>query len=953
MGFLDRFRNQQPSKTPRGESGRGHVDGFLALEELNVELRGRQGLTIFDRMYRTDPDVRRNVAMAANPVIGGTWNVEPYGGDEAEDKDREVADFVYWTLMHGMRPTLPRHLAQLLPMLMRSGFTPFEPVWGTSEWNGKTVLIPKTLGMRLPRTIAQFKQDDAGELTELVQWTPRGGNIKLPATDLVYYRLGAEGDNWEGTSLLRPVYKPWFLKDKIEKLAAIGVERESTGIPLAYPPANVSDEVLDDVEEVLANIRTNEQGYIVSPGPKAEHSENGQGWHFEILSANSGEKGGKNVEALLNYFSGKISAAFIAEFMDLGQKNVGARATADVQQDPFLAGVEALAGEIESTLNEQLVNRIVALNYDVDEPPTLKMSLVDSTSLEQLASYVSDLVAAEAFHPDDDLEDYLREKADLPPASAEEREARKKAGEAAREALAQAGNQPPGNQPPPKPGDPPVPQPTPPAPTPPVPEPKEEDDVQPLPWGRELRWWEKKLKLDVIDSAIGGARDRLEHAAGEQTREIARTYAAAALAGKHVMPKPGDELASAIATELEYLYLTGEQTVISELAAQKPDGASVAGVAIEDAAKGELRRRAALIAQSIATRIWQAVSRSALNRPGDQAATQAAGETEAAAALRAEAQLHASGVLNAGRTAAANDHSDEIAGSRYTSILDKNRCEACRAADDDVLRPLDDPVRLARIPPNSNCYGGGRCRCIEFFEYSEESGSGGGGSQPPPPPAPIAPVPKSPSVAQHFDISGGNAELRQLVTEQLGAIQAVHDMPAMMPVIPIKLTSMQKAYGQFSGAFRYSTSEWSDVQIKLSASALSSTPPITSAVHEIGHFLDAFGFGQGAPREAILADSYLSSLEEMREWREATVQSNAVRQLTLNGGTPYETSVNELLARSYEQWIATRSGNAVLTAKIARRRQDNRNLYWEDGDFLPIGRAFDAFFAARGLLRTV
>lgn len=77
MGLLDRLRTTQPSTKPRGESGRGHVDGFLALEELNNDLRGRAGFTVFDRMYRTDPDVRRNVAMVVNPIVGGTWSVEP------------------------------------------------------------------------------------------------------------------------------------------------------------------------------------------------------------------------------------------------------------------------------------------------------------------------------------------------------------------------------------------------------------------------------------------------------------------------------------------------------------------------------------------------------------------------------------------------------------------------------------------------------------------------------------------------------------------------------------------------------------------------------------------------------------------------------------------------------------------------------------------------------------
>lgn len=937
MGFLDRLRTTQPSRTPRGDSGRGHVDGFLALEELNAALRGTAGLQIFDKMYRTDPDVRRSVAMVTNPIVGGTWSVEPYGGDEAEERDREVAAFVEWALWQVMRPGLARHLAEALPVLIRSGFAAFEQVWSATDYQGKDVLVPQTLGLRLPRTIARFMQDDAGQLTEIVQWPAAGREVTLPAADLVYYRLGAEGDNWEGTSLLRPVYKSWFLKDKIERLDAIAIERESTGVPIAYPPqSGVSDEVLDDVESALANLRTNEQGYLISPGPHAQHAEKGQGWIFEILSAKAGEQ--RSTESSLNYHSSKIAAGFIAEFMRLGQENVGARATADVQQNPFLAGVEAIAGEIEETLNEQLVARLVALNYEVEEPPRLTMSLVDSTSLEQLASYVGTLAEKGVLQPDPDLEDYLRARADLPPADAEVRDQKQQASQAALQRLAAPFTEPS------------EPQAAPPAPAPTTEPPEDGSAAQkadaPEPrWGRELRWWEKHLRLEVIDTAIGGARERFEAAAGEAARELARAYAQAALAGREQAPKAGEALGEAIGGVLDELYRTGTATVEAELDAQRSQS-SAPITQIADSPLSAIRRRARLAADSIAARIWQAVSRSVLAKPGDEAAAQAAGEGEAAAALRAEAQLHASAALNLGRSDAADANAETIAGSRYTSILDPRRCQSCATADDDILRPLDDPVRLARKPPNPDCFGGDRCRCVEFFQYREEDEPPGA----PPEPPPIEPIAPSPAIAAHFDLTGGNAELRGLVSDQLAAIAQVHRMPAMMPRIPLRLTGMEKHYGEFSGAFRHSTGEWSDVQIKLSVPALRRDPPITSTVHEVGHFLDAYGFGTGAPAEAIMAGGYYSQTEAMAEWRTAALESNAYRQLVLGGGTPYEVSTEEVLARSYEQWVAGVSGDQVLARKIAARRADNRNLYWEPDDFLPIARAFERLFGRLGLL---
>src|SRR5581483_11092266 len=118
-----------------------------------------------------------------------------------------------------------------LPVAIRSGFCPFEQVWEAADYEGRTLLAPATLGLRLPRTILRFNQDGE-ELEGLTQQTIERGTVELPASDLVYYRFGAEGDNWEGISLLRAAYKPWLIKEKLEKIDAIKQERQATGVPV-------------------------------------------------------------------------------------------------------------------------------------------------------------------------------------------------------------------------------------------------------------------------------------------------------------------------------------------------------------------------------------------------------------------------------------------------------------------------------------------------------------------------------------------------------------------------------------------------------------------------------------------------------------------------------------------------------------------------------------------------
>lgn len=950
MGLLDRFRTSKPPTTrPRGESGRGHIDGYLQLEELNADLAGQSGLQVFDKMYRSDPDVRKNLWMIINLLVGATWTVQPHGGDDAKETDLDAARFVMWALFENMRPNWKGHLAQALPVGLRSGFAPFEHLWETTEWDGREVIAPRMLDLRLPRTIDRWHQRD-GQLTAIQQQLI-SGSATIPMTDLLYYRFGAEGDNWEGTSLLRPAYKPWLLKDKIERLDAIKQEREAVGVPICYPPNQATQTQREAMEEILINLRSGEQAFVMMPGPRADtmDAEMAQehGWSLEILGHKQTES--SDTKPSLDYHSDKIAAALLAEFMRLGQGSApgGSRATADVQQNPFMQAAEALSAEVEAVVNDGLVARMVALNFEVEVPPRLVMSLVDSTSLNDLSDYVSKLVEKGVLKPDDELEDFLRDRADLPPASAEARKEEPEEPEAP-EAPEDPEPEPEAPLVSPAPQSEPTDPPTPDADNSPKPEPEPR-------WGRELREWEQLMSLEEIDTAINQARDLIQQAAGTPALKLAREYGQAAEAGK-AQPRPGSELTEAIRGELQRLYRIGQATVEDELDRQRefPLGSPAVSLADGGSMK-DLKRRAELAATSIASRIWQAAVRKALIG-GEPSAIQAAAEEEATASVRAEAQLHASASLNQGRDDAAAIHADEIRGARYTSILDSNRCGACSAADDDVLRPLNDSVRLARKPPNRDCHGGGRCRCIEFFELTDEvpgsPGGGGGGSEPPP----NLGTGGGGSAADNFEVTGGTAETRQVVLDQIDAIDRVHRFPDGLPRTAIKIHRRDPGrYGEIEAQWDRVNNEWEWQKIRLSQKALAGTDPsslgdvITSTIHEIGHYLDQWGFGSGATR--VGPSNYYSATAAMSEWRQAVARSRAYAELGRVSTQPdYELSWAELLARSYEQFILEKSGDATLAAKIAARRRDTSALYWDEADFQPIAEAIERMLRTHGLM---
>lgn len=777
MGLLDFLRSrpaaEQPKETsgPKGGSGRGHTNGFLEFEELNQDLIHPTCHEVYDRMYRTDGDVRQVVSLVSNPMIAGTWSVDPFGGQEASDEDAAIAEQVRWALWDYMRPNLIGHLIEFLPLLFRSGFAPGEIVWAMTDYPGsgkddsleieaKKLLAPKTIQVRLPRSVQRWFQDKDGELTGIEQYLPSwrtassggsnlanhdwrtgdprtgttgGGSgintVTIERKNLVYYRIGAEGDNWEGQSLLRPAYKHWFYKDRIERLDAIAQEREAMGIPVMYMPPTADPDQVADMEAALRDMRTNDVGYIMIPGMKAgSGAPEGTGWLFEIMGydrTGSGRDPGPSLE----YHTQKIAAAFIAEFMRLGHGESGARATAQVQADPFQMSVEALVTQVEQVLNDAIVAPFVAYNFaEVKNPPKLKMSLVDSTSLSQLADFVLKLTQVGALLPDQELEDFLRARADLPPANAEavrdraddEEMVRRmivggniqqtpadEAAEAAGLAAGAANNDDPfgsnakvGKHKNGKPAG----------------SPQRKAGAPKGPAGRgkgaprgaaktldELPSYAllDAVDVDIIRRTLDDCPVRLE-----------------AACSPHIYGVDADtkKLTALFLDELEYMYGEGRAHVGTEL------GMSPAGLVALDRGSidrgGELQRRAELAAETTQSIMRHAHAMEDINS-GVAARAKLASEDAGRRTVRRMAQGHGSDAYQHGRHDMALDAGDAIMGAAYTCILDDNSCPECERADDGQVRPLDDPIRLDRRPPNHHCdstaSGQNLCRCFELY----------------------------------------------------------------------------------------------------------------------------------------------------------------------------------------------------------------------------------------------
>jgi hypothetical protein len=135
--------------------------------------------------------------------------------------------------------------------------------------------------------------------------------------------------------------------------------------------------------------------------------------------------------------------------------------------------------------------------------------------------------------------------------------------------------------------------------------------------------------------------------------------------------------------------------------------------------------------------------------------------------------------------------------------------------------------------------------------------------------------------------------------------------------------------------------------------------PDLTGLHEIGHWLDNLAFGGNRVDYHASEESPL-----LEEWRSAVRATRAYHNLVRlrdDPATMIETRAKigalltdrECFSRSYAQYIAMQSGDAVLLRQLDRRLQRAGDItaFWEHEDFRPIADALDRLFQRQGWLQ--
>lgn len=386
--------------TERGASGTWISGGFITHEEYNQQLVWRRGIDVFNKMRKSDASIQALLKVAKHPILAATFSVEEASDEEF---DQYVKRFVENELFN--RNVNFYNFKRDALGKLDFGFSIFEKTYEHTTFENQDRIGIKNLGWRKQWSILRWETED-GQPGVTQQLMNRSASI--PQEKLLVFVNDREGDNYQGVSLLRYVYKLWDIKHRIENLMAMAAER-SLGVPVFEEYEHSSKNTETDIDKILRNFRANNQGYIKYPQAMGK---------LDWMKIETNIR--NDLLPMLEYIQHEIDKSILAQFLDLAGSRSGgsggSRALSQDQSQLFEKALEAIVNEMLDVINRDLIQQLCDLNFSnlPNGYPKLTCSNIGDQNLDVKGKYMNLLAQVDLLTPDPDLENIVRQWADLP-----------------------------------------------------------------------------------------------------------------------------------------------------------------------------------------------------------------------------------------------------------------------------------------------------------------------------------------------------------------------------------------------------------------------------------------------------------------------------------------------------------------------------------------------------------
>ncbi len=222
-------------------------------------------------------------------------------------------------------------------------------------------------------------------------------------------------------SLLRSAFTSWFRKTNLERIEAIGVERDLAGIPLLYVDPSILDKnaspdlksILMEYQKIIKNVRADQQAGLIFP---AVFNEAGTHRLIEFTLISTGSRRQVDTDKIIKRYAQNIAMCILADFVLIGHDAVGSFALVEQKYDMFILSLGSFADSIASVFNKNGIRKLWEINgFPTDRLPRLLPSELERQDIAELSLAAQQLTAAGWIKPGGlDDENYWRTMAGLP-----------------------------------------------------------------------------------------------------------------------------------------------------------------------------------------------------------------------------------------------------------------------------------------------------------------------------------------------------------------------------------------------------------------------------------------------------------------------------------------------------------------------------------------------------------
>ena len=422
-----------PERKPRhmmpevGNTGLRRFGGYVS-EDFDPQLNGFRAAAAFDEMRRNDPDVAAILSAIEYIIQSVDWTVVPGGTQQA---DIDAANF----LRECMEDTdiswhdLVSDICSMFPF----GWALFEIVWkqrnglapygdeSESQYDDGRIGWGK-IALRGQESLDRWEFADNGDLLGMHQriiWSPATSNQAripmIPMEKCALFRVKREKNNPEGWSILRPAYRPYFIKKNIEEIEVQGAEKDMVGTLVIRMPANGTPDDREVALTMLEDYHSGDQTGLLLPRTVNDPTLLELDWQAELMKS----PGSKMVDTdkIINRCSVMITRTSLAQFLTLGQNKAGgSRALGESMMEMFQISVNGHLDNIESTANRSLVRPLFKMNAfpGMTKLPQLQHASTGEMALDKLIDAIAKLHNTGFPLNDPDAVNTIRKKIGLP-----------------------------------------------------------------------------------------------------------------------------------------------------------------------------------------------------------------------------------------------------------------------------------------------------------------------------------------------------------------------------------------------------------------------------------------------------------------------------------------------------------------------------------------------------------